>query len=637
MNVEEFFQQLNEMRSHRRAIMPMPLHSGSLPEELEEVFEEIRIAFEELKVAQELLYDQNEKLRQKNEELETARRLLESESLRYQELFNEAPDGYLVTDLEGTIQEANRAALTLLNVSQRFIIGKSVFNFIVEQERSVFQSKLIKPRQGDWVREWEVRLFPNRLPPIEVAVTVAVVRDQEYKPIALRWLLRDITEFKRAEEQQLHNAFHDVLTGLPNRALFMSRLERAVSVSKHLENYLFAVLFLDLDRFKVINDSLGHIFGDKLLSAIALRLCSVLESNISLYRLGGDEFTILLEELKDISEALKVTEQIQAELRLPFVIDSQEIFTTASIGIASSVIGYDRPEDILRDADIATYRAKSLGGGRYEMFNTDMHVQAVARLQLETALRQALCRSELRIHYQPIVSLQTGLIHGFEALVRWQHPKLGLLSPSEFIQVAQETEIGISIDRLVLAAACRQTHQWQKQYPSHPPKTISVNISRWEFAHPDLIEHIYQVLQETNLDAQSLNLELTESVIIENSLLATQRLEQLKQLGIQLSIDDFGTGYSSLSRLHHFPINMLKIDRSFVSRMGFERGNLEIVEMLVTLAQKLGVEVIAEGVETLEQLEKLRYLKCEYGQGYFFSPPLETSAAEALIVSEAKW
>ncbi len=280
MNVEEFFQQLNEMRSHRRAIMP--LHSESLPEQLEEVFEEIRIAFEELKVAQEQLYQQNEELRQKNEELETARRLLESESRRYQELFNEAPDGYLVTDLEGTIQEANRATLTLLNVSQRFIIGKSVFNFIVEQERSVFQSKLIQPRQGDWVREWEVRLFPNRLPPIDVAVTVAVVRNQEYKPIALRWLLRDITERKRAEKQQLHNAFHDVLTGLPNRALFMSRLERAVSVSKQHENYLFAVLFLDLDRFKVINDSLGHIFGDQLLSAIALRLYSVLHSRATL-------------------------------------------------------------------------------------------------------------------------------------------------------------------------------------------------------------------------------------------------------------------------------------------------------------------------------------------------------------------
>ncbi len=387
----------------------------------------------------------------------------------------------------------------------------------------------------------------------------------------------------------------------------------------------------------MVNDSLGHILGDQLLIAIARRLNACLRSIDTAARFGGDEFTILLEGLKDVGDALYVAERIQEELALPLDLGGQEVFTTASIGITLSTTGYDRPEDVLRDADIAVYQAKALGKARYAIFNTDMHATAVARLQLETELRRAIECQELRIHYQPIVALDTGLITGFEALVRWQHPVRGLVPPADFISVGVGIGLSISIDRWVLTRACRQIKQWQEQFPDNPPLTISVNVCSRQFAHPDLIKHIDQILQETNLDAHSLKLEITESVIMENSESVISTLSRLRALNIQLSIDDFGTGYSSLGRLHHFAINMLKIDRSFVSRMDIDSGNLEIIETILTLAQKLGVDVTAEGVETAEQLAQLRKLKCEYGQGYFFSRPLNTEATEALIVALPQW
>jgi diguanylate cyclase (GGDEF)-like protein len=524
----------------------------------------------------------------------------------------------------------------MLNVSQKFLVGKPLDIFFESEVRRAFFSKLNQLGCIDRVQEWEMRLHPRSSEPFNAAITVTVVRNQEGKPNALRWLLRDITERKQAEEQLLHTAFHDPLTGLPNRALFMNRLERALEYRTRHEDYRFAVLFLDLDRFKVINDSLGHTEGDQLLIAIAGRLASAVRPSDTFARLGGDEFTILLEGIKDISDALKVAERIQASLSLPFVLGEHEVFTTASIGIALSATGYHRATDILRDADIAMYRAKSQGKARYEIFNTDMHVRAVARLQLENDLRRAVERQEFQIHYQPIVALDTGFIAGFEALVRWQHPMRGLVAPPDFLPVAQETGLSIPIDRWVLATAARQTHQWQEQYPSARPLTISVNVCSPQLAQPDLIEHIDQVLRDTSLEANRLKLEITENVIMKNSESKATTFEQLRSLGVQLSIDDFGTGYSSLSRLHRFPMNELKIDRSFVSRMGVERGNLEIVSTIVTLAHKLGVDVTAEGVETKEQLAQLRALKCEYGQGYFFSQPLSSSAAEALIVASGQ-
>lgn len=433
-----------------------------------------------------------------------------------------------------------------------------------------------------------------------------------------------------------YSAFYDALTNLPNRALFSDRLERAVEYAKRDPDALFAVLFIDLDQFKVINDSLGHTLGDQLLTAIARKLEECLRPTDTIARLGGDEFTILLESLTDVSDTIRVAERIQASLALPFELEGQEVFTTASIGIALSATGYQQAGDILRDANIAMYRAKQVRT-RYEIFNTSMHARAVARLQMETELRRAIERQEFLVYYQPLVSLATGKLSGFEALVRWQHPQRGILAPAKFILLAEETGLLNPIDQWVLREACRQMQQWQEQIPTNPPLIISANLGNKLFTQTDLIEQIHQILVDTSLDALSLKLEITENVLAENDESTIATLSQIKALGVQLSIDDFGTGYSSLSRLHRFPIDELKIDRSFVSKIGAGKGNLEITETILTLANKLGMNAIAEGIETAEQLEHLRELNCAYGQGYFFSQPLPSQAAEELIIAKPQW
>lgn len=453
----------------------------------------------------------------------------------------------------------------------------------------------------------------------------------------------DISERKRAEEQLIHDAFHDKLTGLSNRALFMDRLGHLVELTKRRQDYLFAVLFLDLDRFKVVNDSLGHTIGDRLLVEIARKLQTCLRPGDTVARLGGDEFTILVENIKDVSDATRLANQIQNELTLPFNLNGQKVFTTTSIGIALSTTGYHQPEDLLRDADIAMYRAKALGRARHEVFDMTMHTRAVALLQLETDLRQAVNRQEFLLHYQPIVSLSTGRITGFEALVRWQHPARGLISPAEFIPMAEETGLIFSLGWWVLREACRQMRAWQDSSLEEPRAndqgqlTMSVNLSSKQFTQPHLAQAIHQILEETGLDGGCLRLEITESAVMENAESAIATLLQLKKLGVQLYIDDFGTGYSSLSYLHRFPIDTLKIDRSFVGRMSSDSENSEIVRTIVTLAHNLGLDVVAEGVETHEQLAQLRTLQCEYGQGYFFSRPLDVAAVETLMAAKLQW
>lgn len=446
----------------------------------------------------------------------------------------------------------------------------------------------------------------------------------------------DITDRKQVEEQLLHDALHDQLTRLPNRALFMDRLAWVLEHAKRHVNYLFAVLFLDLDRFKIVNDSLGHIIGDQLLVAIADRLQVCLRPSDTVARLGGDEFTILLSDIEDIQDVACVADQIHKQLTAPFNLNGYEVFTTASIGIALSTTGYGQPEELLRDADIAMYRAKTLGKARYEVFGKDMHTSAVARLQLEMDLRRAIERQEFQLHYQPIVSLQTGRITGFEALLRWQHPDRGLISPIEFISVTEETGLIIPIGQWVLREACSQMHEWQRQLPTLA-LTINVNLSGKQFTQSDLIEQIKQVLQETDLEACNLGLEITESVIMENTEAVSSTLFELRALGVQLHMDDFGTGYSSLSYLHRFPMDVLKIDRTFINRISAGAENLEIVQTIIVLARSLGMKVTAEGVETKEQLAQLRTLKCEYGQGYFFSKPINSKMAKTLIAEKLKW
>jgi diguanylate cyclase (GGDEF)-like protein/PAS domain S-box-containing protein len=444
-------------------------------------------------------------------------------------------------------------------------------------------------------------------------------------------IARDITALKLAEAKLIHDASHDALTELPNRALFLERLERAILHSQRRSDYLFAVLFLDLDRFKVINDSLGHAVGDRLLIAFARRLETCLRSNDTVARLGGDEFTILLDDLADVSDVSLVANRIQTSMASPFNINGHEIFISTSIGIAFSATDKAQAEELLRNADIAMYRAKTRGRARHEVFDTEMYAQATKLLQLETDLRRAIARQELLVYYQPIVSLSSNKIIGFEALVRWQHPQQGLIPPAQFIPIAEETGLIVEIGYWVLCEACRQMRVWQEQFPTAPLLTISVNISSRQFSQPDLNEQIARILKETGLEASSLKLEITESVLMENTQLATDMLLKLREMNIQIHIDDFGTGYSSLSYLHRFPSNAVKIDRSFVSRIGSKGENLEIVRAIVALARSLNMDAIAEGVETIEQLTYLKALKCKYAQGYYCSRPLNSQSMERLI------
>ncbi|MBS1795692.1 MAG: PAS domain S-box protein [Acidobacteria bacterium] len=452
------------------------------------------------------------------------------------------------------------------------------------------------------------------------------------KPIGRVVSFRDITERVNAEEKLIHYALHDTLTNLPNRAEFMNHLERAIERGRRDEAFRFAVLFLDLDRFKVINDSLGHVVGDKLLMTIAKRLMACVRPRDVVSRLGGDEFTILLNGWDDISGVMQVAERIQTALAKPFKIDNYEIFTSASIGIIVSDENHRQPEDFLRDADTAMYRAKDTGKARCEIFDHAMHIRNMNLLRIENDLRRALDRHELRVFYQPIVDLRTGRIVEFEALVRWLHPEFGLTAPDEFICVAEETGLIVPIGKWVIEEACRQICVWQNLFPRAEPLKVSVNLSAKQLMHPSLVGQVREVLAETGLKPRFLNLEVTESVVMEHSEKALNVLNELSALGIGLSTDDFGTGYSSLSYLHRFPFNHLKIDRSFISKMGTEEKSGEIVRTILMLAQNLRLEAIAEGVETEEQFVRLRELGCNLAQGYFFTKPIAAAEAEKLLV-----
>ncbi|HEV2764829.1 MAG TPA: EAL domain-containing protein [Pyrinomonadaceae bacterium] len=557
--------------------------------------------------------------------------LQESEG-NFRNAFDYAAIGMALVSPGGRWLQVNRSLCDIVGRTERELLETDFQSLTHPDDREEVCAQTAKLLDGQIHNyQLEQRFFHKGGHAVWAMLSVSLIRDGEGGPRHLIFQIQDITDRKHAEERLLHDALHDALTGLPNRALFMDHLRLAVERARRRESRQFAVLFLDLDRFKVINDSLGHMLGDQLLVGIARRLEDSLRPGDLVARLGGDEFTVLLEDIGSVAEATLVAERLQRELSRPFALAGREVFTTVSIGIAPSTIGHDRPENFLRDADTAMYCAKMLGKARHEVFDKNMHARAVTQLQLETDLRRAVEREEFFVQFQPIVSLGTGEIRSFEALVRWRHPEHGLISPGAFIPVAEETGLIVPLGRWVLLEACRQLRRWQQEHPTRATLSVSVNLSSKQFTQPDLIAQIRQALEETGLAPSSLKLEITESVVMENIEKAAEMLRELRALGVELSIDDFGTGYSSLSYLHRFPINTLKIDRSFVTRMSDNNENMEIVRTIVMLAHNLKMNVVAEGVETEQQLTQLLALGCGYAQGFYFSRPLDAKIATRLL------
>ncbi|NWF79705.1 MAG: EAL domain-containing protein [Chloroflexi bacterium] len=444
----------------------------------------------------------------------------------------------------------------------------------------------------------------------------------------------DITDRKRAEQRLLHDAFHDGLTGLPNRMLFLDRLKHAILRNRRSEGHSFAVMFLDLDRFKVINDSLGHSAGDALLEEIARRLEHSMRPGDTAARLGGDEFAILLEDISSSEAALAISERIQQAIAMPLRLNDREMFTTASIGITLYQPGYESAADLIRDADTAMYHAKMRGKACAVVFDPAMHAAAMEQLQVETALRWAVERDELRLHYQPIVALDSQRIEGFEALIRWQHPQRGLLFPRDFIAIAEETGLIVPIGWWVLREACRQLKRWQNEVPGAETLWVTVNLSARQLVQPDVVQIVLGVLDEHQLAAQALKLEITETALVNSSQQVREALSELRAAGVKICIDDFGTGYSSLSYLQRLPVDILKIDRSFIQTIEETGDQGAIVGNIIALASVLGLEAVAEGTETASQVQRLRDLHCSYGQGWLFSKPLKPTDAVGLLLKQ---
>jgi len=478
-----------------------------------------------------------------------------------------------------------------------------------------------------WTEEYRFRHADGSY--VTVVDRAYLVCDAEDRPVRMLGSIMDVTERKRAEERLEHQALHDALTGLPRRALFMARLEHGMTRAKRRDTKL-AVLFMDLDNFKLINDSLGHEAGDQLLTGVSERVQKVLRREDTVARLGGDEFVILLEDLAQVSEAVRLAEQIAEAVQTPFALEGHQMFVTASLGIAFSDSGHDRPAELLREADAAMYRAKEQGG--VHVFEPSMHIQAKSRLELENGLREALEREEFRVYYQPQVNLQTGKTVGFEALVRWDHPTRGLLRPSEFIPVAEETGIIVPLGWWVLREACRQTKEWHERYASEPPLLINVNFSTRQLKRPGAVETVERILKDTGLEPHCLNVDIIETALIaaaDEEIITT--LKRLRELGVWISIDDFGTGYSSLAYLKRLPVDILKVDKSFMDGLVEDVEDLALVHLIVDTAHTLGMHVVAEGVESAEQAKQLKEMGCDIAQGRHFSEPLPPQPASVFL------
>ncbi len=576
--------------------------------------------------------------------LDTTKQRRAEEALResehqFQQLFEQSVDALLVHDEEGRTVACNAEACRSLGYTREEMLRLHVRDFAtnlvsMEQRTSRADGTLWQRAiQGEsgvlaGVHLGEHRRKDGTTFPVEVRVGAI---DYGGEPMIIA-SARDITERKALEEQMRHQAFHDALTGLPNRILFKDRLEHALARTDRLQDSV-AIFFIDLDNFKYINDTLGHETGDELLVEVARRLEKCVRPADTVARLGGDEFTALLEDLGEVGEAAVVAERILERLQLPIVLKGQEVFADASVGIAFASSSGDGSDELMRKADMAMYKAKEDGKGRYRVFDLNMEAVEQGRLELETALRRALQRDELSIHYQPEVALQDGRIVGFEALLRWDHPTFGSVSPADFIPLAEETGLIVTIGRWVLKEACRQAKQWHERHECTPLPLMSVNLSVQQFQNPGIVQDVRDALNESGLKPESLVLEITESVALNDAPTTTATLRELKELGVQLAIDDFGTGYSSLSYLRRLSADFLKIDRSFIEKLGSKPDDTVLVSGVIKLAQSLGLKVVAEGVEEIRQVGWLRDLGCDIAQGYYFQRPLSGEKADELLTN----
>ncbi len=556
---------------------------------------------------------------------------------KYRSIFENAIEGMFQTTVDGHYISANPALARIYGYDSPEDLIQNLTNIPEQLYVNISQRQRFIQLMGEQgqVSAFEYQIYRKDSSIIWISENCRAVRDSEGNVVYYEGTVEDITQRKKAEEKLLYNAFYDELTGLPNRALFMDRLQQSLAHSQRRPSALFAVFYLDLDRFKVINNSLGHAVGNQLLVELSRRLACCVRDGDTIARLNSDEFAILVEDIQQVQDATQIAERIQSALSHPFLLSQQEVFTSVSIGISFNLQStgrlYESAEELLRDADTAMRHAKYLGQGCHQLFDQRMQKNFRSRLQLETDLRRAIERDELLLNYQVIVSLLTGEITGFEALVRWNHPQRGLVPPGQFIPLAEETGLIVPIGEWVLQTAYRQMREWQQSNLIQDTMTMSVNVAGRQFSQLRLVKTIEDILQETGLNAKALRLEITEGVIMEHFESATTQLQQLRDLGIQLSIDDFGTGYSSLSRLQQFPIDILKIDRSFVNPLGGKAESREIVETIINLAVNLKMSVIAEGVETLEQVMELKQLGCHYGQGYLFSKPVDSEGIKRLI------
>ncbi|MBF0224885.1 MAG: GGDEF domain-containing protein [Desulfobacterales bacterium] len=548
----------------------------------------------------------------------------------FRQLFENSPQAITIVDKTYKIIDVNKAFENLFGYKIDVIKGKMSEDIIVPEEyklesKSFHQAML----EGKNIQKETYRMnYEGMLIPVSI-LGYPIVQNNHTEGFFL--IFNDISEKKSFEQQLKHQAFHDSLTGIPNRILFIERILHAFERSKRRNEYNFSVLQVDIDRFKNVNERFGHLAGDNVLIEISNRFKLCLRTIDTVARIGGDEFAILVEEFSSFNEVIQIAKRIKSVIEQPFIVDKDTVHVSASIGIVLKTKYYQVPEDILRDAEISMHRTKKTDKGHFKVFNPKMYKSTIESLKIENDLRSAITNHELLLYYQPIISTNTQALEGFEALVRWKHPERGILSPIKFIPIAEESGLIIPLGQFIMIEGCKQMKEWLNTLPNSDNLTVNINVSSRQLMKKDFSNFVVSVLKASNLDPKHLKIELTESLLMQDSISIVEKLKQLKDLGIKLAIDDFGTGYSSLSYLQQFPIDDLKIDKSFIKGIAHEKESLEIVKTIINLAKNLGLSVIAEGVETKEQLKILKDIRCDKVQGYLFSKPIGKHSASILI------